>query len=89
MSDYIPSRFTLERSQGTRVGSPYGRNIRPKGDRTRRSCGVGFGVDFKIDCDDEQWAQIVKLDPNARVIYMDHGLDHIYQMKLHIAHLCR
>ncbi|KAG6411726.1 hypothetical protein SASPL_129810 [Salvia splendens] len=30
--------------------------------------GVGFNVneDYKIDCDDDQWSQIVKRDPNAR-----------------------
>ncbi|KAL1547681.1 hypothetical protein AAHA92_16006 [Salvia divinorum] len=28
--------------------------------------GVGFGPDNKIDCDDAQWEQVVKLDPNAR-----------------------
>ncbi|KAL1549625.1 hypothetical protein AAHA92_17704 [Salvia divinorum] len=30
--------------------------------------GVGFNVhnDFKIDCDDEQWAQIVQIDNHAR-----------------------
>ncbi|KAG6408083.1 hypothetical protein SASPL_131086 [Salvia splendens] len=29
--------------------------------------GVGFNVneDYKIDCDDDQWSQIVKRDPNA------------------------
>ncbi|KAL1569523.1 hypothetical protein AAHA92_00994 [Salvia divinorum] len=30
--------------------------------------GVGFNMngDYKIDCDDDQWSQIVKCDPNAR-----------------------
>ncbi|XP_042056775.1 uncharacterized protein LOC121801361 [Salvia splendens] len=30
--------------------------------------GVGFTADFKIDCDDEQWEQIVKLDSNAKTM---------------------
>ncbi|KAL1550338.1 hypothetical protein AAHA92_18314 [Salvia divinorum] len=43
-----------------------GRSRNGKADRTCRSY-VGFNErgDFKIDCDDEQWSQIVKVDPHA------------------------
>ncbi|KAL1565458.1 hypothetical protein AAHA92_07672 [Salvia divinorum] len=39
-----------------------------KSDNGFRAGSVGFNVneDFKIDCDDEQWSQIVKKDNNAR-----------------------
>ncbi|KAL1553678.1 hypothetical protein AAHA92_14326 [Salvia divinorum] len=68
MSSIASPMNGVDNSTPANVVGVGGRSRNGKADRTRRSCGVGFNEmgDFKIDCDDEQWSQIVKADPHAR-----------------------
>ncbi|KAL1544402.1 hypothetical protein AAHA92_21259 [Salvia divinorum] len=65
MSELRKSTLKADSSQeGTHLSSQYRRTSFRKCDRS----GVGLNLheDFKINCDDDQWAQIVKSDNNAR-----------------------
>ncbi|KAL1545758.1 hypothetical protein AAHA92_22445 [Salvia divinorum] len=61
MADLKRTKLSSSWSQDTQGSFHLGRPGAPKGDRTRRSCGVGFNPNGnKIECDDDQWDQIVK-----------------------------
>ncbi|KAL1539984.1 hypothetical protein AAHA92_24404 [Salvia divinorum] len=63
MSDFVSQGTPSEKSLDTDGPGGGGRVVGAKGDS-----GVGFNSDgdWKIECNDEQWAQIVKADSNAR-----------------------
>ncbi|KAL1562982.1 hypothetical protein AAHA92_05494 [Salvia divinorum] len=60
-SNWNMSQMVEDSQNGERVGR------KPKTDRTRRSWSIQEEEgDHKIDCDNDQWEQIVKVDNNAR-----------------------